>query len=43
MSLQEEVAEAKKKMDSKYSEETCPICGSRIDELGYCACGATSG
>jgi hypothetical protein len=26
----------------KYSDEVCPNCGSRIDELGYCACGAGS-
>jgi hypothetical protein len=28
--------------EAKYSDEICPICGSRIDELGYCACGAVS-
>ncbi|MEM3227581.1 MAG: hypothetical protein QXR58_00805 [Candidatus Micrarchaeaceae archaeon] len=26
--------------EAKYSDEICPICKSRIDELGYCACGA---
>ncbi len=26
--------------EAKYGEEICPICKSRIDELGYCACGA---
>lgn len=30
----------KKGADVKYSDERCPICNSRIDELGYCACGA---
>jgi len=23
-----------------FSDERCPICGSRIDENGMCACGA---
>jgi len=39
----EEEEEAKKKMDVKYLDIVCPLCLSRIDELGYCACGATSG
>ncbi|MGC8478873.1 MAG: hypothetical protein ACP5NE_03030 [Candidatus Micrarchaeia archaeon] len=30
----------KKFYEAKYSDEICPICKSRIDELGYCACGA---
>jgi hypothetical protein len=24
----------------KYHDTKCPICGSRIDEFGFCACGA---
>lgn len=24
----------------KYSGHVCPVCGSRIDENGMCACGA---
>ena len=24
----------------KYTDQICPICGSRIDENGMCACGA---
>jgi hypothetical protein len=29
-----------KHMNVKYSDERCPFCNSRIDEYGYCACGA---
>ncbi len=29
----------KKAIDVKYGEE-CIFCGSRIDEYGFCACGA---
>ncbi len=36
----EELDEVAKKSFSKYSEETCPICHSRYDEDGRCACGA---
>jgi hypothetical protein len=25
------------------NEELCPICDSRIDEFGYCACGGNLG
>jgi len=23
-----------------YTDEICPICGSRVDEFGFCACEA---
>jgi len=23
-----------------YTDEICSICGSRVDEFGFCACGA---
>ncbi len=36
----EDIDEVAKKAQSKYSDETCPICGSRYDEKGMCACGA---
>ena len=26
--------------EARFSKEVCPICGSRIDEKGMCACGA---
>ncbi len=29
-----------KHMNVKYFDERCPFCNSRIDEYGYCACGA---
>lgn len=32
--------EVKKHMKVKYTDEKCPFCKSRIDEFGYCACGA---
>lgn len=38
----EEIAEAEKQMDAKYSDERCPFCNSRIDEHGLCACGAAA-
>ncbi len=34
--------EVRKHMDVKYTDEKCPFCNSRIDEFGYCACGAAS-
>ncbi len=36
----EDLDEIAKKAQAKYSEETCPICHSRYDENGLCACGA---
>ena len=33
-------AEVAEQMNVKYSDDRCPICNSRIDSLGYCACGA---
>ena len=35
-----ELDEVAKKAFAKYGEETCPVCHSRFDEYGYCACGA---
>ena len=35
--------EVEKHFRVKYSDETCPVCGNRIDEEGYCTCGAVSG
>ena len=35
-----ELDEIAKKAFVKYGEETCPVCHSRFDEYGYCACGA---
>lgn len=29
----------KKAREVSYGEP-CPLCGSRVDEFGYCACGA---
>jgi hypothetical protein len=40
--LKEEVSDEVKKMDAKYTDERCPFCNSRIDEFGYCACGAAA-
>jgi hypothetical protein len=34
--------ELAKKITAKYTDEICPICNSRIDEFGFCACGAGS-
>jgi len=40
LELDEHVKAFKKKAeDTKYTEEVCPVCNSRIDEFGYCACG----
>ncbi len=36
----EELDETAQKSLARYSEETCPICHSRYDEYGFCACGA---
>ena len=30
----------KKAHEVKFSKGVCPVCGSRIDEKGMCACGA---
>jgi len=35
--------EVEKHFRVKYSGETCPVCENRIDEAGYCTCGAGSG
>ncbi|GBC69951.1 hypothetical protein HRbin01_01658 [archaeon HR01] len=29
----------KKAEDVIYTEEVCPLCNTRVDEFGYCACG----
>ena len=34
--------EVKKHFNVKYTNEKCVLCGSRIDEFGFCACGAGS-
>lgn len=31
------------KADADIKVELCPICDSRIDEFGYCACGGNLG
>ncbi len=31
---------AKEYHEVKFTDHVCPICGSRIDENGMCACGA---
>lgn len=40
MSEEEEIPEEVKKHMNVYTDERCPICNSRIDEYGFCACGA---
>ncbi len=32
----------KKAEEVKYFEEICQVCGSRLDEFGYCACGGSA-
>ncbi len=40
----DEVAYGKKERAQEEDDETrCPICDSRIDEFGYCACGGNLG
>jgi hypothetical protein len=34
--------ELSRHLKARYSDEKCPLCGSRIDENGLCACGAAS-
>ncbi len=33
-------SELERMADVRYTDESCVICGSRIDELGFCACSA---
>jgi hypothetical protein len=39
----EENEENEEREDRDTYEELCPICDSRIDEFGYCACGGNLG
>lgn len=36
----EDLDEIAQKSHARYGTETCPICHSRYDEYGFCACGA---
>lgn len=41
MELEDEFGQlAVRNMEVKYFDEYCVLCGSRIDEFGFCACGS---
>lgn len=43
MSAEELDEEVQKQLNVKYTSEICILCNSRIDDYGYCACGAGGG